>query len=169
MSWEKELGDNKKKLNPKYVYPPKSLNFIFSFLILAVILYLFLAYIPSKRSGEIQEKEFLHYSFEDFNGMIGSDDQLALGQALELFNQYKGKYVRWTGEVIKIEKESEGGYTLFIKHLPSPAPYDVKLFLEHSKKDEIRKRKKGDIITYTGRLESYDPVSGYVFEDGDIE
>ena len=101
--------------------------------------------------------------------MIGSDDQLALGQVLELFNQYKGKYVRWTGEVVKIEKESEGGYTLLIKHLPSPAPYDVKLFLEHSKKDKLENLKRGDIITYTGRLESYDPASGYLLEDGGIE
>ena len=156
-------------MNPKYVYPPKSLNFILPFLILAVILYLFLTSIPSKKSGKVTEKEFLRYSFEDFNSMIGSDDQLALGQVLELFNQYKGKYVRWTGEVVKIEKESEGGYTLLIKHLPSPAPYDVKLFLEHSKKDKLENLKRGDIITYTGRLESYNPVSGYFLEDGDIE
>ena len=153
----------------KYFLPKKSLNFLLPLLILAVILYLFLTSIPSKKSDKVPEKEFLHYSFEDFNSMIGSDDQLALGQVQKLFSQYKGKYVRWTGEVIKINQEISEGYTLFIKHLPSPELYDVELFLDDAKKDRIENLKRGDIITYTGRLESYDPVSGYFLEDGDIE
>ena len=156
-------------MKPKYFYSKKSLNFLLPLLILAVILYLFLTSIPSKKSGKVPEKEFLHYSFEDFNTMIGSNDQLALGQVLGLFHQYKGKYVRWTGEVIKINQEVGGDYTILIKHLPSPELYDVKLFLDHSKKDKIESLTGGDIITYTGRLESYDPVSGYFLEDGDIE
>lgn len=101
--------------------------------------------------------------------MIGSDDQLALGQVQKLFSQYKGKYVRWTGEVIKINQEISEGYTLFIKHLPSPELYDVELFLDDAKKDRIENLKRGDIVTYIGRLESYDPASGYFLEDGDIE
>ena len=43
--------------------------------------------------------------------------------------------------MIKINQEVGGGYTIFIKHLPSPEFYDVKLFLDHSKKDKIESLK----------------------------
>ena len=149
-------------------YPKKSLSFLLPLLILVVVLYLLLAGILSRKQKS-PEKEFIHYSLEDFHTMIGSNDQLAIAQVQALFGQYQGKYVRWTGEIAKLEKQSDHGFILFIKHLPSSDPYDVRLFIDDSKIDRIKNLKTGDIITYTGRLESYHPASGYFLEDGDIE
>lgn len=122
---------------------------------------------PSEKYPD--KKEFIYYSFEDFNTLIGSNDKLTLSQVQSLFNSYKGKYVNWVGEIEKIKKNTSGDLVIYFKHFPKAKEYDVRVVLAESNKDKVEKIKKGYLIPYSGRLESYNLVQGYLLVDGDID
>jgi len=144
----------------------KNLGFIFPLLILAFVLFLILFRLPSEKNSS--EKELIHFSYEDFNTLIGSDDNLTLSQVQGIFESYKGKYVNWVGEVENIELNAFGDLAVYFNHLPEAIEYDVKVILADSNKFKIEKIKIGDLISYSGRLESFDPAFGYLLVDGDM-
>jgi hypothetical protein len=86
-----------------------------------------------------------------------------------MFNQYRGKYVRWHGEVYQVERTAEGDYLLRIKHGMGTKPFEVTLRLDLSKEEELGNLKRGEAVSYTGKLVSLDPRVGYYLENGDIE
>lgn len=147
-------------------YKKKGLGFIFPLLILAFILYLILTGTLSEKYPD--KKEFIYFSFEDFNTLIGLNDQLTLSQVQNIFNSYKGKYVSWVGEIEEIKKNTSGELVIYFKHFPKAKEYDVRVVLAEPNKEKVEKIKKGYLIPYSGRLESYDPVFGYLLVDGDI-
>ncbi len=144
-------------------YKKKNLGFIFPLLILAFVLFIILFRLPSEEYPD--KKEFIHFSFEDFNTLIGSDDNLTLSQVQGIFESYKGKYVNWVGEVESIRKNTSGDLVIYFVHFPKT---NVKVILADSNRDKIEKVKRGDLISYSGRLESFDPAFGYLLVDGDI-
>ncbi|KPL03269.1 MAG: hypothetical protein AMJ90_03575 [candidate division Zixibacteria bacterium SM23_73_2] len=147
-------------------YKKRNLGFIFPLLILAFVLFLILFRLPSEKYPD--KKKFIHLSFEDFNTLIGSNDNLTLSQVRGIFESYKGKYVNWVGEIKNVKMDASGDVVIYFKHLPGTKEYDVKLVLADSNKEKIEKIKVGDLLSYSGRLESFDPFSGYLLVDGDV-
>jgi hypothetical protein len=69
-------------------------------------------------------------------------------------SHYHRRWVRWTG---RIRSYTANGITL--RQLPITATFDVSLFLNNDERDAIRARYRvGDVVTYVGRLDSYDDV-----------
>lgn len=91
--------------------------------------------------------EFLHPIF--LRHKIGQGPKAALWA-----ERYYRRWVRWTG---KIRSFTANGITL--KQLPVTSTFDVSLWINNNERAAVRARYKvGDIVTYVGRLDSYDDV-----------
>ena len=118
---------------------------------------------------EVVEREFLLLSFEDFNGLTGGNDRIGSAQRRHIFEKYKGKYVRWRGEVEEVIKEISGDYTLRVKPSLTAEDLQISIRFDKSKQGKLLRLKRGEGVNYTGKLTDLDPSSGYYLEDGDIE
>jgi hypothetical protein len=68
--------------------------------------------------------------------------------------RYHRRWVRWTG---RIRSFTANGIT--IKQLPVTTTFDVSLWINNNERAAVRaKYKVGDVITYVGRLDSYDDI-----------
>jgi hypothetical protein len=69
-------------------------------------------------------------------------------------DRYHRRWVRWTG---RIRSFTPNGVTL--RQLPVTSTFDVSLWINNAERDEVRARYHvGDIVTYVGRLDSYDDI-----------
>ena len=118
---------------------------------------------------EVVERKFLLLSFEDFNGLIGGNDHLSVFQRKRMFEKYKGRYVKWSGEVEEVVKEISGDYTLRVKHSQTAKDFEVSIRFDKSERGKLLLLKKGEAVNYMGKLTEFDPQLGYYLEDGDIE
>lgn len=86
--------------------------------------------------------------------------------------QYYRRWVRWTG---RIRSFSPNGVT--IRQLRITSTFDVSLWLNNSERKSIEQQYKvGDVVTYVGRLDSYDDVwrtlyliNGSVLQRGPVD
>ena len=154
----------------------KSGKIIFILIGLIILLSIFLSRYPSQKSPSIQsqdtevvERKFLLLSFEDFNGLMGGNDRISAVQRKRMFERYKGRYVRWSGEVEEVIKEISGDYTLRVRHSQTAKDFEVSIRFDKSKREKLLMLKRGEGVNYTGKLTDLDPSSGYYLEDGDIE
>lgn len=143
---------------------------------LIILISVFLYRSPSHRFPSIQSQDtkvvkgkFLLLSFGDFNSLIGGNDRIGATQRKYLFERYKGRYVRWWGEVEEVIKEIPGDYTLRVNPGQTPKDLPVNIRFDKSKRQKLLMLKRGGGVNYTGRLIDFDPSSGYYLEDGDIE
>ncbi len=90
-------------------------------------------------------------------------------QRKHMFEKYKGRYVRWCGEVEEVKKEISGGYTLRVRHSQTAKDFEVSIRFDKSKGQKLLMLKRGDAVDYVGKLTNFDPSSGYYLEDGEIE
>ena len=99
--------------------------------------------------------EFVNETFDELYPIFLVRRSMPQGEKSRLWTtRYLGRYVRWTGI---IRSFTPSGVTL--KHLPSTITFDVSLWLEADQLTLARKRfKKGDRLTYVGRLDSYDDI-----------
>lgn len=68
--------------------------------------------------------------------------------------RYHHRWVRWTG---RIRSFSDNGITL--RQLRITSTFDVSLWLENSQREKVQQEYKvGDVVTYIGRLDSYDDI-----------
>jgi len=86
-----------------------------------------------------------------------------------MFNQYQGRYVRWSGEVYEIVKDISGDFILRVQHTIGIRNFDVTVRFDESKAEKLKRLNRGGAVSYTGKLISFDPESGYYLEDGEIE
>jgi hypothetical protein len=99
--------------------------------------------------------EYVRESFDDLYPIFLRRRSMPLGEKAKLWTErYLGRWVRWTGT---IRSFTPNGVTL--KHLPSTITFDVSLWMETDQLATLHKRyKRGDSLTYLGRLDSYDDV-----------
>ncbi|ODS30703.1 MAG: hypothetical protein SCARUB_04184 [Candidatus Scalindua rubra] len=110
---------------------------------------------------------FIKLSLEELDEIFGKENNMTESQKDKLWEEYKNKYVRWTGEVMSRGKGRISGLRMGIKHKEGT---DVELCFDIEKDDEVLQTKKGDTITYTGKLvtrRGY--ILPYKLEDGNIE
>ena len=68
--------------------------------------------------------------------------------------RYHRRWVRWTG---RIRSFTPNGITL--RQLPITSTFDVSLWVNNAERESVRARYHvGDIVTYVGRLDSYDDI-----------
>ncbi|HXU71054.1 MAG TPA: hypothetical protein VN947_17085 [Polyangia bacterium] len=68
--------------------------------------------------------------------------------------RYHRRWVKWTG---RIRSFTANGITL--KELPITSTFDVSLWINNAERDAVKARYKvGDLVTYVGRLDSYDDI-----------
>ena len=68
--------------------------------------------------------------------------------------RYHRRWVRWTG---RIRSFTANGITL--RQLPITSTFDVSLWVNNAERVALRQRYKvGDLVTYVGRLDSYDDI-----------
>lgn len=117
----------------------------------------------------IQGRKFLLLSFEDFNTLVGGNDRMDAAQRKHIFEKYKGRYVRWSGEVGEVVKEISRDYVLRVKHSQITEDFEVSVRFDKSKERKLLMLKRGDVVNYMGKLTDFNSSSGYYLEDGDIE
>jgi hypothetical protein len=94
---------------------------------------------------------------EDFDQLypIFLQHKIGQGPKAALWSQrYHRRWVRWTG---RIRSFSANGIT--IRQLKATSTFDVSLWLNNSERRTVAEQYKvGDVVTYVGRLDSYDDV-----------
>jgi hypothetical protein len=91
--------------------------------------------------------DFLHPIF--LRHKIGQGPKAALWA-----ERYHRRWVRWTG---RIRSFSANGITL--RQMPVTSTFDVSLWINNNEREAVRARYKvGDVVTYVGRLDSYDDI-----------
>jgi hypothetical protein len=90
-------------------------------------------------------------------------------QRKHIFEKYKGRYVRWSGEVGEVVKEISRDYVLRVKHSQITEDFEVSVRFDKSKERKLLMLKRGDVVNYMGKLTDFNSSSGYYLEDGDIE
>lgn len=97
--------------------------------------------------------EFVDESFEDLYPLFLLR-KLKPGPKSALWNNYYGRWVRWTGTLVSFTANG-----LTFKQLKQTVTFDVSLWIDPPLRGELKKRlRKGDIVTYIGKLDSYDDV-----------
>jgi hypothetical protein len=139
------------------------------FLGLIVLILLALFGLPDRNDFRQEEKKFILLSFEDFHNLVGGRERLGPDHQRAMFGRYRGRYVRWAGEVYDIRKDVSGDFVLRIQHMAGARNFDVTLRLNATKAERLKRLSRGEAVSYSGRLASFDPETGYFLEDGDIE
>ena len=142
---------------------------IFILIGLMIVAAFFLSRSSRHKDPGVQEREFLLLSFEDFNTLIGGNDRMDAAQRKRIFGKYKGRSVRWSGEVGEVVKEISGDCILRVKHLQAARDFDVSVLFDKSERQKLLTLKKGEVVNYMGKLTDLDSSSGYYLEDGEIE
>lgn len=114
------------------------------------------------------QPQFVSTNFKDFNAQFGIDSKLTDVQKDELFkSKYKGKPVKWRGEVTEITK-NWGSVNIQVKHLRTTFTSDVIIAVKKSEENKAMQLSKGDTITYTGVLESWGTIMPHSVDEGEI-
>ena len=97
--------------------------------------------------------EFIGQSFDDLYPIFLLR-KVKPGPKAALWRQYYGRWVRWDGIVRSF---TANGVTL--KQLAQTVTFDVSLWIEGGQRADLRRRiHVGDLVSYVGRLDSYDDV-----------
>ena len=109
-------------------------------------------HLPSFDGGPI---EFVHETFQQLYPIFCIRHSMPLGEKAALWQKkYFGKWVRWTGKILSF---TPNGIT--IKQGWQTVTFDISLWLERDQLDLLRSQfKVGDVVTYIGRLDSYDDI-----------
>jgi hypothetical protein len=142
---------------------------VFILIGLIILIALFLSRSSRHWDPRVQGREFLLLSFEDFITLTGGNDRMDAAQRKHIFEKYKGRYVRWSGEVEEVIKEISGDFILRVKHSQITRDFEVSVRFEKSKEGKLLTLKRGDAVNYTGRLTDFTSSSGYYLEDGNTE
>lgn len=68
--------------------------------------------------------------------------------------QYKGRWVRWTGQLVAITANG-----VLMRHLKTTLTYDVKIVINEPQRSQLHKlARPGRFYTYMARFESYNDV-----------
>jgi len=142
---------------------------IFLFIGVFLLGYFILSGLSDQKRSFAPDRRYILLSFDDFDNLIGGRDRLLADHKKAMFNQYQGRYVRWSGEVYEIAKEISGDFILKVQHTVGIRNFDVTVRFDGSKAEKLKRLNRGEVVNYIGKLIRFDPESGYYLEDGEIE
>ena len=119
-------------------------------IVVAVVLTTHLLPVPS---GEVAELEYAALSAYDLGKRI-FEPQLTSLQREDLWKDYQGKRVQWTGELKYVSTEQEGPTAYFVNPLDWARTEVVAVF-DESQSSSLLELGEGELISYTGVLASF--------------
>ena len=112
-------------------------------------------------------EEFVTVSFDDLFNIFGNYSTLTDSQKKDSWREYKGKYVKWEGIVNYKGSSKDDWNRVGIRH---NVDTNVELIFYEDKKGIVKVVRKGDSITYTGKLSLlFDRDLLFRLEDANIE
>jgi len=107
---------------------------------------------------------------------FGLESPLSEAQKDEEWEKYRGKFVTWQGEIVYAGEDLFGALKLGVRQRQhsskSYGAYDVLVNLRPDQKQKLLKLKKGDIVSYRGKLSQRRgkvfPFMPYILEEGVI-
>lgn len=94
-------------------------------------------------------KGFLRISFEELDEIFGSGNRMTESQKDKLWEEYRNKYVRWSGKVVNRGLGRVSGLMMSINHMEGT---DVELCFDVKHKENVLQAKPGDSVIYMGKL-----------------
>jgi hypothetical protein len=143
VSWQAPTGKSKKKL-AAIIVP------CVAAIIVAILLATHLLPVPS---GHVAELEYVGISACNLSEQLFAPGLTGL-QRDDIWKDYAGKRVQWTSELEYVSTEQEGLTAYFINPLDFARTEVVAVF-DKSQKSSLLQLSEGDLVTYTGVLDSY--------------
>ncbi|MEN3371061.1 MAG: hypothetical protein V7609_3204 [Verrucomicrobiota bacterium] len=89
-------------------------------------------------------------------------------QKEERWKEFKGRKVKWTGEVTSVGDSMFGGLELQVKMNPDTWTSDLLIELKASQRSRATRLNKGDLVTFTGILDSWGTILPITLKGGEI-
>jgi hypothetical protein len=86
----------------------------------------------------------------------------------ERWKEFKGRKVKWTGEVTSVGDSMFGGLQLQVKMNPDTWTSDLLIELKASQRSRATRLNKGDLVTFTGILDSWGTILPITLNDAEI-
>ncbi len=119
-----------------------------------------------------QPKDYIETSYQELNDIFRSGSKYTNIQKDKIWDeQYKGKYVKWSGKVRDIDTSVLDNLRLYVNIKESIIFDDyVIVYMNEQEYDKLISLSKGDEITFSGKFESYNTILGvtFYFKDGEI-
>ncbi|MGQ3685668.1 MAG: phospholipase D-like domain-containing protein [Candidatus Loosdrechtia sp.] len=135
-------------------------------------------YEPQKESAVTQDPVkpvtvtpdgFIDISFEELDRKFGRGSNLSRSEKNELWKEYEGKYVKWSGVVLYRGIGRVDWNRIGVSRTESRVA-EVEISFDWRRFEKVMNIKSGHVITYTGRLVSYPWINApYRLDDGDIK
>ena len=123
---------------------------------------------PRTRTKPIEIKPTISdITFEEIEQLFGIKSKLTTLQKKELFKDYKGKWVEWTGQV-RSSSDSWGSLTMSFRHQLSTWTSDVTVYFPKSAKNALMQLEEDKWVTYQGKLDDYGELLGHTLKEGKI-
>lgn len=107
---------------------------------------------PTTVTTEAPKIEILDIPYDKFNSLFGEESKLTDAEKDIEWKKYEGKAVKWTGWVVDVNENIDGGYSVTFKHYLGTETFDTIVDFDENLKDKLTPLKKDDFVTYTGRL-----------------
>lgn len=135
--------------------------------ILAAVL--FVVIVKNTRHPSPVVEQFISTNFADFNRSFSSSSGLTDMQKDNLFDEkFKGRLVKWSGRVMEVSKSALGGVYVLVKHTGESIISDVTLDLKPEEESRALQLRRGQTITYSGRIESWGSLTDHRVDEGVI-
>ncbi len=102
----------------------------------------------------VQDLEIIDISYQKFDTLFGVNSFFTNLEKDEKWGEYEGKIVKWKGQVVELNGNTNGGYTATFKHNPDTLAFDTLVDFDAAMKDKLMTISKGDYVTYIARLET---------------
>lgn len=86
----------------------------------------------------------------------------------ERWKEFKGRKVKWIGEVTSVGDSMFGGLQLQVKMNADTWTSDLLIELKASQRSRATHLNKGDLVTFTGILDSWGSILPITLKDGEI-
>lgn len=113
--------------------------------------------------------QYVSTDFAEYNRYLGINSDMTEMQKDELFNsKYKNGHIKWKGRVVEVDKGVFGGLHVMVKHSSHSLVSDVYLDLKSEEEAKALQLRKGQTITYTGRLTGWGNLTDHRVDEGAI-
>lgn len=105
----------------------------------------------ARREAEIAARR-LNMSYAELERLFGVESTWTDLKKEEEWKKYRGKLVRWRGEVVEVDK-TLGMTHMTVKHLSQTLTFDVQVFVQRDQVERAANLSIGSLVTYEGELD----------------
>lgn len=119
-------------------------------------------------NNQPEAKQYVDISCSDFASQFGAKSDLSDLQKDEIFKDYDGKYVKWTGTVSSISS-TFGQLKMQVKCSPTTLVSDAIISFDDSEKEALLQIKEGETVNFEAQLDSWGQLIPTTLRKGIIE